>query len=70
VVLDRDGGVVHQFNATATYIWERCDGQWTEAEIAQDLSEDYDVALDQAASDVAALVGQLRELGLLESVQI
>ena len=67
MVLDRDGGRVHQLNATATYIWGRCDGRSTEEQIAQDLSVEYDVEPAQAASDVAALVGQLRELGLLES---
>jgi PqqD family protein of HPr-rel-A system len=67
VVLDRDGGRVHQLNATASYVWERCDGSASPTEIARDLSEQYDVEPDQAASDVAILVGQFRELGLLES---
>jgi len=67
VVLDRDGGRVHQLNATASYVWERCDGRASSTEIARDLSEEYDVEPDQAANDVATLVGQFRELGLLES---
>ncbi|MET0554792.1 MAG: HPr-rel-A system PqqD family peptide chaperone [Vicinamibacteria bacterium] len=67
VVLDRDGGRVHQLNATASYVWERCDGSASPTEIARDLSEQYDVEPDQAASDVTSLVGQFRELGLLES---
>ena len=67
VVLDRDGGRVHQLNATASYVWERCDGSASPTEIARDLSEQYGVEPDQAASDVAILVGQFRELGLLES---
>lgn len=66
VVLDRDGGRVHQFNATATYIWGRCDGRFTESEIAEQMAVDFDVAPEQAVSDVSALVVQLRELGLLE----
>jgi PqqD family protein of HPr-rel-A system len=67
VVLDREGGRVHQLNATASYIWGRCDGRLTEAEIADDLAEAYGVERSQAASDVGALVSQFRELGLLES---
>ena len=67
VVLDRDGGRVHQLNATASYVWERCDGNASPTEIARDLSEEYDVEPDQAANDVANLVGQFQELGLLES---
>jgi PqqD family protein of HPr-rel-A system len=67
VVLDRDGGRVHQLNATASYVWERCDGRASAAEIARDLAEKYDVEPDRAADDVASLVGQFQELGLLES---
>jgi PqqD family protein of HPr-rel-A system len=67
VVLDRDGGRVHQLNATASYVWERCDGRASPTEIARDLSEQYEVEPEQAESDVATLVGQFRELGLLES---
>lgn len=69
VVLDRDGGRVHQMNATAGYVWERCDGERTEAEIAFELTEQYDVEAGQAADDVAVLVGQFRELGLLDFEQ-
>jgi PqqD family protein of HPr-rel-A system len=69
VVLDRDGGQVHQMNATASYVWDRCDGATTETEIAQQLSEEYDVEASQAANDVAALVGQFQALGLLDQEQ-
>ena len=65
-MLDRDGGKVHQLNATASYIWGRCDGRLTEAEIADDLAKTFGVAPAQAMSDVGALIGQFRELGLLE----
>lgn len=67
VVLDRDGGRVHQLNATASYIWGRCDGRQTEAEIADDLAVAYGVEPAQAVSDVTALVIQFRELGLLDA---
>jgi PqqD family protein of HPr-rel-A system len=67
VVLDRDGGRVHQLNATASYIWGRCDGRLTEAEIADDLAEAFGLEPAQAVSDVGALIVQFQELGLLES---
>ena len=66
-MLDRHGGRVHQLNATASYVWDRCDGRLTEAEIADDLMEAFDVQPAQAVSDVGAVIGQFRELGLLES---
>lgn len=65
VVLDRLGLQVHQFNATATHVWELCDGGRTEADIAGAVAEAYDVEPEQAARDVTMLVAQFRELGLL-----
>jgi hypothetical protein len=66
VVLNRQGGLIHQFNQTASYIWERCDGKSTAAEIAQQLAEAFDVSPKTAADDVAAIIRQLQELNLLE----
>jgi hypothetical protein len=66
VVLDRHGGLIHQFNQTASYIWERCDGTSTAAEIAQQLAEAFDVHPKTAADDVAAIMRKLQELNLLE----
>lgn len=66
VVLDRDGEKVHQLNATASFVWGRCDGQLSELEIARQLADEYDVLPGQAASDVATLMERFRELGLVE----
>jgi hypothetical protein len=69
VILDRPGGLIHQLNRTAGYIWDRCDGQSTLVEIGQQLVEAFDVDAKTAADDVAAIVGQLRRLNLLESCE-
>jgi hypothetical protein len=37
VVLDRRAGLIHQLNHTASYIWDRCHGEFTAAEIADQL---------------------------------
>ena len=66
VVLDRQGGLIHQLNRTASYIWERCDGQFTLADIAHQLAEGFEVETTTAVADVAAIVEQLRQLNLLE----
>lgn len=65
VVLDREGQQVHQFNETATHIWDLCDGERTEGDIADALVEAYEVEPERAAQDVAILVAQFKELGLL-----
>jgi Coenzyme PQQ synthesis protein D (PqqD) len=66
VVLDRQTGVIHQLNPTASYIWERCDGQSTIAAIAHQLAHAFAVEPTVAARDVRALVRQLQALQLLE----
>jgi PqqD family protein of HPr-rel-A system len=66
VVFDRRHGLIHQLNATAHYIWERCDGHATVADIAQHLAAAFGVDPQTARDDVAALITQLHTLGLLE----
>lgn len=65
LILDRAGGVIHQLNRTASYIWDRCDGQSTLAEIAHQLAEAFDVTVQTAAADVATTVEQLYRSNLL-----
>jgi len=69
VVLDRQGGLVHQFNVTASFIWQHCDGKTTIDEIANDLVERYQVDFETALQNVGEIVKQLYDLGLLESRQ-
>jgi Coenzyme PQQ synthesis protein D (PqqD) len=66
VVLDRQAGWVHQLNQTASYVWERCDGQSTVTDIVHRLAHAFDVDLSVATRDVRALIRQLQELHLLE----
>jgi hypothetical protein len=61
IVLDRDGGLVHQLNRTATYIWKRCNGQYTPAEIAAQLCEMFEVDQETALRDVVDSIRQLRK---------
>lgn len=66
VVFDRHHGLIHQLNSTAHYIWERCDGHATGADIAQQLAEAFGVDPKIATADVVTLVAQLYTLELLE----
>jgi len=65
IVFDRRCGLIHQLNPTARYIWERCDGTATVADIAQHLAEAFGVDPQTAAADVVALMEQLHTLELL-----
>jgi len=66
VVLDRQGGQIHQLNQTATYIWDRCDGKTTVWKIANGFAADFEINPKTADKDVAAIVWQLQRLNLLE----
>jgi hypothetical protein len=66
VVLDQQAGVIHQLNATASFIWERCDGRAIPTDIAQQLAHAFEVDPQVALRDVIAMIGQLEALHLLE----
>lgn len=67
VVLDRKGGLIHQLNQTASYIWERLDGKTPISVIASMLAESFEVDLKTAEKDTAEAASQLQKLNLLES---
>jgi hypothetical protein len=66
VVLDRQGGLIHQFNRTVSYIWDRCDGRSTLADITHQLVEAFDVEAETVAADTASTIAQFHRLSLLE----
>ena len=66
VSLPVDGSTFH-LNPTATFVWEQCDGRRTTRDIATDLADDYDVAVDDALNDVEELIVWLAESSLLSN---
>ena len=66
VVLDRREEFVHQFNQTASYIWECCDGLRTPEEIARALCETFAVDVSTARRDVLAVIERLEKAKLLD----
>ncbi len=53
-------------NETAAYLWDNVVGKdFAEADLVALLLKEYDVAEEQAADDVHAMVTQWRELGLI-----
>ena len=67
VSLPAEGSTFH-LNGTAAVVWGQCDGRRTTRDIATALSDDYDVAFDDALNDVEELVVWLAESCLLESI--
>ena len=67
LILDRKHEEVHQLNPSASYVWQRCDGQNTVAEIAASMAQEFGLGLEEAERDVVNLLSKLASLRLLES---
>ena len=65
IVLDREHDLIHQFNKTATFIWEHCDGQRSAAEIAQKICENFEVDEPTAVKQVIETLERLENLHLI-----
>jgi hypothetical protein len=65
LVLDRDGGMIHQLNTTASCIWECCDGTRSIDDIAQHLASEYGVSVISVQQGVVDTIAKFQEQGLL-----
>jgi hypothetical protein len=66
VVYDRTGaGTLHRLDPRATLVWQLLDGTATVRQTASDIAEAVGADPRQVTSDVAALVGDLRDLNLV-----
>ena len=68
VVLDRQHGFIHQLNLTATYIWERCEGNASIEDIAAQLAETFAVEYETARNDIVRVIRDFQHLQLLEVI--
>lgn len=66
VVVSPADSKVHELNAVATFVWERCDGRRSGRELAREVTRAFDVAAGQAEADVARLLETLAARGLVE----
>jgi predicted transcriptional regulator len=65
VIISPEDSHVHELNETASLIWKRADGKHNVDEIAAAVSEEYEVPVVVAATDVRELVSTLEKKGLL-----
>ncbi len=66
VVVTPADGKMHTMNEVGTWLWERCDGRRTVAEIVKELTGEFDVDEETARADVTAFVSLLQEKGVLD----
>ncbi len=58
--------LAYEINETGRFILDRCDGQTSVAEIAEDLVHNYDVPASQALQEVTEYVALLKHANLVE----
>jgi hypothetical protein len=63
-----DVAAIFVLNETGARIWSLLDGQHSLGEIADMLAQEYEVKPEAARADVAQVVGELYELGMLRLV--
>ena len=61
------GDTVHCLNGGAAIIWLLCDGEKDTAEIAKQISDEFELSRDQTLLEVQEAVEQFESLNLLES---
>jgi methyltransferase-like protein len=65
IVLDREHDLIHQFNKTATFVWNHCDGQQWASEIANAVCENFEVNEATALREVIETLERLQNLRLI-----
>lgn len=71
LLFDPETERIKVLNHTGFLVWNLCDGQHTQADVADSLSEEYaSVARDLVVADVEAFVQDLLDLGFVETVPV
>lgn len=68
IVLNQRLGQVHQLNATATYVWQLCDGHTTIEQIVELVSREYGVPAGEIGEDVANIIAEFAVKELVENL--
>lgn len=63
-----DFGKMVSMNDTAVWVWEKCSelGDFTAVQLADALCQEYNVEPEKALNDVNRLLGEWKELGMIE----
>lgn len=69
LLYDEATGQTHRLNQTALAVWRLCDGQRTTRDIAEVLTDAYEVEFDRALDHVEQILVRLAEAGLLNTTE-
>ena len=65
ILLDNSGGLIHQLNTTASFIWQHCDASNSIETIANILAQNYSVSIEDAINDVTDVINNFKDNNLL-----
>jgi hypothetical protein len=65
LILDVEGGRVHQLNPTAGCVWELCEAAGTPETIADRLTSAFDVSYEVALKDAVGALDMLKDMNLI-----
>ncbi len=68
VVLDKDAGLIHQLNNTASFIWQCLDSQPTIERLTEQLANAYSIEIELARTDVESTLHQLQQQKLIKTL--
>jgi len=69
VLYDQQSGCTHRMNESALAVWRACDGQSTTRQLAERLTQVYDVPLETAIHDAEQSIAAFAQVGLVTAVE-
>lgn len=66
VVLQTPKALIHEFNSTAAWIWQNCDGTKSIQELSEGLCQKFEISKDEAINDVREFVFEMSKMELLK----
>lgn len=69
LLLDLASNNIHQLNTSASFIWQNCDGNNTEADLEKLLLNQYEIDAATAKQDTKNIINQLLEMRLIEKIE-
>lgn len=67
VLVDPDKVLVHELNEVGTFLWSLVDGSRSPDQMAQALTEEFEVTYEEALGDVENFLNRLAQLGLVKA---
>jgi hypothetical protein len=68
VIISPNDSVMHELNATGSFLWRNIDGHKSAADLAVLLAENYEVTPDMALTDTQSLLEEMSSRKLLVPV--